>query len=123
VADELLAGLRVLLVEDQALIAMDTEELLRTMGASEVVVAADVETALDKIAETVPACAVLDLNLGSTSSEEVAIELERRKVPYVFATGYRDSVSIPDRFANVPVVRKLVAISALAVALQQVIPV
>ncbi|MCD7109594.1 transposase [Rhizobium sp. DKSPLA3] len=37
--------------------------------------------------------------------------------------GYRDSVSIPDCFASVPVVRKPVAISALAVALQQVIPV
>ncbi len=119
--EEILAGLRVLLVEDQALIAMDTEELLRTMGASEVVVAADVDAALDKIAETVPACAVLDLNLGSTSSEDVAVELERRKVPYVFATGYRDSVSIPDRFAGVPVVRKPVAMKALAVALQQVI--
>ena len=123
VADELLVGLRVLLVEDQALIAMDTEELLWTMGASEVVVAADVETALDKIAETVPACAVLDLNLGSTSSEEVAVELERRNVPYVFATGYRDSISIPDRFSSVPIVRKPVAMSALAIALQQVIPV
>jgi hypothetical protein len=64
---------------------------------------------------------VLDLNLGSSSSEEVAVELERRDVPYVFATGYRDSVSIPDRFANVPVVRKPVAMNALATALRQVI--
>lgn len=121
VDERFLAGLRILLVEDQALIAMDTEELLRTMGASEVIVAADVEAALDQIAETVPSCAVLDLNLGSTSSEDVAAELERRKVPYVFATGYRDSVSIPERFSSVPVVRKPVAMNVLALALQRAI--
>ncbi|WP_246617967.1 HWE histidine kinase domain-containing protein [Rhizobium populisoli] len=118
---QILEGLRILLVEDQSLIAMDTEELLRSMGAADVVIAPDVEGALARIAREAPECAVLDLNLGSSSSEDVAVELERLKVPYVFATGYRDSVHIPDRFSGVPVVRKPVAETALADALSRAI--
>lgn len=119
---QVLTGLRVLLVEDQSLIAMDTEELLRSMGAADVTIAPDVEVALARIAKEPPGCAVLDLNLGSTSSEDVADALDRLHVPYVFATGYRDGINIPERFSSVPVVRKPVAESALALALSKVVP-
>lgn len=106
----------VLLVEDQSLIAMDTEELLRSLGAEEVSVAANVGTALKVLAEESPDCAVLDLNLGSSTSEDVARELEKRGIPYVFATGYRDGVHIPADFTAIPVVRKPVSQAALASA-------
>ena len=111
-----LDSLRVLLVEDQSLIAMDTEELLRSLGADEVSVAANVPTALTMISNDVPDCAVLDLNLGSSTSEEVANELQKLNVPYVFATGYRDGSHIPERFSAIPVVRKPVSQDALAAA-------
>ncbi|WP_183998186.1 HWE histidine kinase domain-containing protein [Rhizobium wenxiniae] len=113
--------LNVLLVEDQSLIAMDTEELLREMGASTVWIAPTVPTALGSIDKHKPDCAVLDLNLGHTTSEEVAIRLEELAIPYVFATGYRDSVTIPDGLAHVPVVRKPVAYETLAFALNKAI--
>ncbi|MGO4352759.1 HWE histidine kinase domain-containing protein [Rhizobium sp. RAF36] len=106
----------VLLVEDQSLIAMDTEELLRSIGAEEVSIAANVATALKILTEGSPDCAVLDLNLGSSTSEEVAKELEKRGIPYVFATGYRDGVHIPADFATIPVVRKPVSQAALSSA-------
>lgn len=112
-----LDSLRVLLVEDQSLIAMDTEELLRSLGAEDVMVAANVATALQLISETAPDCAVLDLNLGTSTSEDVAKELSRLAIPYVFATGYRDGSSIPDGFAAIPVVRKPVSEKALGAAL------
>lgn len=111
--------LDVLLVEDQSLIAIDTEELLRELGAASVRVAATVFTALRSLKEKRPDCAVLDLNLGNTTSETVALELEKLAIPYVFATGYRDSVSIPDGLSHVPVVRKPVAHGTLALALEQ----
>jgi CheY-like chemotaxis protein len=114
-----LDNLRVLLVEDQSLIAMDTEELLRSLGANDVAVAPTVVKALQLIAEEEPACAVLDLNLGSSTSEDVARELQRLRVPYVFATGYRDSSNIPDGFSNVPVVRKPVSQDALSRAMSE----
>eukprot|EP01035_Chromulina_nebulosa_P053647 gene53647-biopygen38087 len=104
----------VLLVEDQALIAMDTEELLKGLGAVEVVVVPNVQAALDRLSETKPDCAVLDLNLGRETSEPIAIALRRQRIPYVFATGYRDSVSIPDMFSDIPVVRKPVSLDSLS---------
>ncbi|WP_430252293.1 HWE histidine kinase domain-containing protein [Neorhizobium sp. DAR64860/K0K1] len=113
------SDLKVLLVEDQSLIAMDTEELLRELGAKSVSVAATVITALSSVMEQRPDCAVLDLNLGKTTSEAVAVELEKLAIPYVFATGYRDSVSIPEGLSHVPVVRKPVAHDSLALALEQ----
>lgn len=112
-----LEGKHVLLVEDQSLIAMDTEELLRAIGAQKVTVAATVDAALRAISADEPHCAVLDLNLGVTTSEDVAKELQLRRVPYVFATGYRDGASIPEGFSTVPVVRKPVSENALAVAM------
>lgn len=109
-----LEGLMVLLVEDQALIAMDTEELLRNLGATEVVIAPSVTTAMSSLSQAKPHCAVLDLNLGPESSEPIATALQERGIPYIFATGYRDSVAIPGRFAGVPVVRKPVSQESLS---------
>lgn len=116
VPEQPIAGMSVLLVEDQALIAMDTEERLIALGAAGVRTAADTVSALAMILGMSPDCAVLDLNLGEETSDVVAAELDRLGVPY-FATGYRDSVSIPERFASVPVVRKPVSQDALASAL------
>jgi light-regulated signal transduction histidine kinase (bacteriophytochrome)/CheY-like chemotaxis protein len=121
VDEKILQGLSILLVEDQALIAMDTEELLSTLGAASVSIAPSVDAALNSIDLASPDCAVLDLNLGSSSSEIVAARLSDIGIPFVFATGYRDGVHIPDQFKNVPVVRKPVAEKALAVALHRAI--
>jgi CheY-like chemotaxis protein len=119
VAPQPLARLMVLLVEDQALIAMDTEEILRDLGAIDVTSRPNVALALEALRDQRPDCAVLDLNLGLETSEAVAIELGTRGVPFVFATGYRDSVSIPSGFATVPVVRKPVSHDMLARQLTQ----
>ncbi len=109
-----LADLQVLLVEDQALIALDTEEILRDLGAQHISVFPDVITAMRMLSEGEPDCAVLDLNLGSETSEEIADCLEERRIPFVFATGYQDSVTIPDRFSAIPVVRKPISQDALS---------
>ncbi len=101
-----LAGKDVLLVEDQALIAMDVEELLRTLGAASVRSCPSVALALDEIAKAKPDCAVLDLNLSGETSASIADALMDGGVPFIFATGYRDAVNIPERYRNVPVVHK-----------------
>ncbi|MGV1754946.1 HWE histidine kinase domain-containing protein [Agrobacterium sp. CG674] len=119
--EQILQGQSVLLVEDQALIAMDTEELLSTLGASKVSIASTVEAALNSIDVAAPDCAVLDLNLGSSSSELVALRLTKVGIPFIFATGYRDGIHITEELRDVPVVRKPIAESALAVALGRAI--
>lgn len=111
--------LDVLLVEDQALIAMDTEEMLTTLGASSVRLAADVAQAKNEIAVALPDCAVLDFSLGDDTSAEIADILLSAGVPFVFATGYGDNVLMPDRFRRIPVVRKPVTGTVLADHIQK----
>ena len=79
---------RVLLIEDNMIIALDTEEMLRELGVPEVLVSGSVTQALRAIEKEAPDFAVLDFNLGEESSEPVARELARRGVPFVLATGY-----------------------------------
>jgi CheY-like chemotaxis protein len=83
---------RVLLVEDSMLIALDAEDSLIASGVGEVVIAANVATAVAAIAEELPDFAVLDYNLGDESSEPVARALTEANVPYCFATGYGDAL-------------------------------
>lgn len=107
-------NLHVLLVEDQSLIAIDTEETLRKLGAAHVTLAPTIADALDAISASLPDCAILDFNLGKANSAAVADELVRRRIPFIFATGYGDSVMIPEHLRSIPVVRKPVSEAALA---------
>ncbi|WP_137932930.1 HWE histidine kinase domain-containing protein [Mesorhizobium comanense] len=109
--------LRVLLVEDQMLIAMDAENMLADQGISNVAVAASAADALQKLRAGAPHLAVLDINLGEGTSLPVAEELSRRGIPFVFATGYGDKSLIPSAFADVAVVRKPYNADALRRAL------
>jgi light-regulated signal transduction histidine kinase (bacteriophytochrome) len=68
---DLLAGLRVLLVEDQALIGLDTEDTLRQLGAASVILVPGTADARCAIAEQLPDCAILDFNLGHETAEHL----------------------------------------------------
>lgn len=109
-----LAGLSVLIVEDQGLIAMDAEETLRRLGAGTIRLAPTAEEALAALETFTPDAAVLDFNLGSGTSEPVAERLFDQGVPFVFTTGYSDRVMIPSRFGTVPLVRKPISDAAIA---------
>lgn len=98
--------LRVFLVEDQMLIAMDVEYMLESHGITNIETATSSAMALDKLKSLAPDVAILDINLGSDTSIPVAHELLRRKIPFMFATGYADGIMIPDDFSHVPVIRK-----------------
>jgi light-regulated signal transduction histidine kinase (bacteriophytochrome) len=113
-----LKGLALLLVEDQALIAMDMEETLRDLGAVEVTTCFGLDHALQTLRSTNPDAAVLDFNLGKETSEQIARELATRSIPFVFSTGYREGTGIPAEFAKVPVVRKPASMDALSKGLQ-----
>lgn len=108
-----LAGLRVLLVEDQVLIALDAENSLKLLGASQVVIAPSAEHAMKAINQAKPDIAVLDVNLGDHTSTPIAEALRNLGVPFIFATGYGDTVMLPDSMRAVPIVRKPYAGSAL----------
>jgi CheY-like chemotaxis protein len=84
-----LSGRRVLVVEDEMLVAMLLEDMLADLGCTVVGPAARVEQALAMI-ETAASldAAVLDVNINGQKSYPVADALVAGGVPFVFATGY-----------------------------------
>ena len=104
-----------LLVEDQTIIALDTESMLLDLGAVSVQSFTTVDAALTWLAAAKPDIGVLDISLsGSTTSFPVADALQQRTVPFMFTTGYGDSALIPERFLDVPIVRKPYTLQSLA---------
>jgi CheY-like chemotaxis protein len=88
-----LGGKRVLVVEDEAIIAMMLEEMLVELGASVVGPAASIPEACNLIEAQPIDAAVLDVNIRSERIDPIAELLRARRVPFVFATGYGASAS------------------------------
>lgn len=100
-----LTGQRILVVEDEALVAMLIEDALVEVGAFILGPAASVAEAMALLDGVTPAAAVLDLNLAGENSVAVADRLVALGVPFVIATGYgRDGV--PARHAGGAVLPK-----------------
>ena len=116
---DLLLGMSVLLVEDQALIAMDTEAALHALGATSVQSVPSAKEARIRLGNGKTNVAVLDFNLDGETTTAIADELMDADIPFIFATGYGDSVMIPPRFSNVPLVRKPISAADLGDKLSQ----
>ena len=104
----------VLLVEDNMIIALESEDMLLEMGASEVLVASNVAEALHLIENETPTFALLDINLGRELSWPVALRLRELRVPHVFGTGYGDGIDYPPEHRGTPVVTKPYSIVSLS---------
>ncbi|HEY8247240.1 MAG TPA: response regulator [Hyphomicrobium sp.] len=86
---EVLTGKRVLVLEDEPLIAMVLVDILEEAGCTVVGPAHDAEQAARLIAESSIDVAVLDVNLGSGhTSACIADSLKGAGTPFIFATGY-----------------------------------
>ncbi len=97
------AGMRLLIVEDAVLLAMELEAGLVEAGAIIVGAAAELGEAMGMLDRQIDA-AVLDANLNGESVRPLAAALHARGTPFVFATGYGER-GAPEGF-DVPVVRK-----------------
>jgi CheY-like chemotaxis protein len=87
-ADAALEGRRVLVVEDEVLVAMDLESELERCGCVVLGPAPTVARALALIDRERPDVAMLDLNLGGQPATPIVEALEAQGVPYVVVTGY-----------------------------------
>src|SRR5262245_36268220 len=112
---EFLSGKRVLVVEDEYVIASDVSRRLRAIGVDVAGPVATVDPAMALTDETLDA-AVLDLNLRERMAYPVAHELERRHVPFVFTTGYEKS-SVGGAYPSVRMLEKPVNFDELTTAL------
>ena len=83
-----LAGLDVLLVEDEIVIAFMVEDMLMELGCHLVFHAGTVDEALAILRQHRPQLAVLDVNLGYITAYPVAERLTELTIPFVFAPGY-----------------------------------
>jgi CheY-like chemotaxis protein len=87
-----LVGRRILVVEDEMMIAMLVEDMLAELGCAVVGPAHALDSALD-LARSEPGldAALLDVNLGGQPVFAVADALRERGVPAIFSTGYGDA--------------------------------
>jgi CheY-like chemotaxis protein len=111
-------GGHILLVEDEAFVAMMMRDLIADFGFHVVGPFATVTDALEALDRHKLVGAVLDVNLAGEKIYPVAEQLSGRGVPFVFVTGYA-SDAIEDRFASVPVLQKPVDGTALRRALDR----
>lgn len=100
-----LAGLRVLVVEDEMMVSMLIEDMLADLGCLVVGPAARLDDAIVLAKTGEIDCAVLDVNLGGQPIFPVADVLRERNCPFAFATGYGDA-GLRDVDKGAPVLQK-----------------
>lgn len=116
-----LAGKRVLVLEDEALIAMTLMDILLELGCTIVGAASSAPAALDRLELVTPDLAILDVNLAGSSSAPVAKALRARGVPFIYCTGYAEPALQIEQDLIAPVLTKPVDPRELAEALRKAI--
>lgn len=116
----ILAGLDVLLVEDESLVALLMEDMLRELGASTILCAARVTTGLSLLSVNKPALGVLDVNVAGEVVYPIALQMLERGIPFIFVTGY-DAKAMDPRFADCPKLRKPLTLDILEGALRKLL--
>lgn len=92
-----LSGRRVLVVEDEFIIALDVQRMMEEAGASEVTVAYSIEEARDLLAKGIHFdMGVVDLKLGGQDARPLIGELRDRNIPLIVATGFDAGLEIED---------------------------
>jgi CheY-like chemotaxis protein len=96
---------RILIVEDEPMIAMMVDDFLTELGWNVVGVAGALDQALAMARDADIDAALLDVNLKGRETFAAAGILRERHIPFVFATGYGAN-GIADRFRDVPILTK-----------------
>ena len=91
-AREVPRGRRIMIVEDEMLVAMELEALLAEQGCAVIGPAPTADRALALLAEGRPDAAILDVNLNGQTATPVAAALRAQNVPFLLATGYSQSL-------------------------------
>ncbi len=110
-------ALRILLVEDEMLVAMNIEDMLLEHGFVVAGIASRLAPALALAREGRFDAAMLDVNLAGEASFPVADLLAERGIPFLFATGYGRQ-GLEDRFRACPILQKPFRAAELGAALE-----
>ncbi len=107
---------RILVVEDEFMVAEDMQLELEALGAEVIGPAASVDEALGMLGDDVE-LAIIDVNLGGEPAFPIADALQTRGVHFVFTTGY-DQSAMPQRYAGFPRCEKPVDMRRLTALLK-----
>jgi DNA-binding NtrC family response regulator len=114
--------LKVLIVEDEVIIALDLEAQLTSEGFDVVALAANVDTALRLLARSTPEAAILDLNIGHQLVTPVAEALNDKGIPFVVITaagqGLKDELRNTPAFRDAPFLGKPATLPQITEALE-----
>jgi CheY-like chemotaxis protein len=116
------AQARILVVEDEALVAFALEETLSDFGYDVVGPAPSVQAAMKLIANEKIDAAVLDVNLGGETIAPVAAALATAGAPFLFTTGYSGASGLPQGFRDRPALNKPYQPQDLRAALARLLP-
>ena len=111
---------RILIVEDEMLIALNLEDMLVQLGHTVVAMATRIPEAMKLAAESDIDLAILDLNLFGLSSFPVADVLRGRGIPFMFATGYGTN-GLTESYRNEIVLEKPYGVRELQNAVETVL--
>jgi DNA-binding response OmpR family regulator len=106
----------VLVVEDDALVALAIETALCDLGFTEISLAHDIETAAALVQTKAFGLGILDINIGRRLVFPLAVALREKLIPIVFSTGWT-AQDMPPEWAGHPIVQKPFAKPALAAVL------
>ena len=99
-------GKQILVLEDDALLAMDMEDFLSDLGVNVVGPVSNIGAALEKINDTNLDGAVIDLNLRGELSLPVIEELKAANIPFVICSGYAEIPGVRAQLDGLTVVSK-----------------
>ena len=99
------SGARVLIVEDEGLLALQIEEIFESAGSTVIGPFSDLARARNAVRYGAVDFAVLDTNLNGEPVYPLADELSANGIPFVFVTGYEAS-NLPERFRASPRISK-----------------
>ena len=111
--------LRIFIAEDEILVAMAIEDMVRELGHIVTAVATRLDQAITLAASGEIDLAILDLNLAGSLSFPVADVLRQRNIPFLFATGY-GSEGMTENYRNEFVLVKPYGIQGLRSAISNV---
>jgi len=100
-----LSGKRILVVEDEALVAMQIETILSGAGCVVLGPAAALVQALRLLADERPDAVLVDRNLVGFWSDRLALELRNRGIPFAFVSAYDEDI-VPGHLKDVPYLQK-----------------
>lgn len=96
---------KVLIVEDEPIVAFQIEDILREAGFEIVGCVGSLDKALSTVKNIDCDVAVLDANLRGDSVVPVATALHQRGTPFLFVSGY-ERIHLPEPFLDVPLLSK-----------------